>query len=498
MPASIGRTCARAILALALLLPGGAALAGIDNSHHDMRYHLPEADACLVCHGRKDANSYEELQDSLGAVGGQCLLLCHSGKGILPETDTLVPQAGPSVSTDNYSTRKSPDYTAVYFTRSHGRRPENLKNGEGVPVPWPPKGLVWDKVAAGTPLECTSCHAIHDNAHPPFLKAPLAASYPNLDGFCDRCHVERATGNLTAPPDGSHPVDFPLDNQAAAARDAMKRRPRRILLQRYGKADGTGTVNVFDVPAPASRDLAQGGASWAMGGHLASKPGEAMNPWAGPGSPQQVGCYTCHSAHRPNDSGEKNLVVLSAADAGRGWSPLCVGCHGAATSLSADRREWNAGMADFGHPAGSDTAHDGAGVYISSVSGFRFRVAKPSPVDPPGPNRFGDRGELLCTTCHKVHFGAPGSMAIVNMGQGSKSVCKSCHDGTGSPFSPDGSAPPNSHHVTATKERWDDLALKGVGYENPVWADPGSGLGDLSGGMDCADCHIFNGTSHNW
>jgi predicted CXXCH cytochrome family protein len=152
----------------------------------------------------------------LGTVGGQCIFLCHSGKGILPETDTLVPEAGPSVNTDDYTTRRYPDYTSVYFTRSHGRRPGELKDGAGNPVAWPPAGMAWQGYAGGPQLECTSCHSVHDGRNAPFLLYPLAAEYPKMDGFCDRCHLERATNNLTGPPDGSHTVDFPLDNEVSS------------------------------------------------------------------------------------------------------------------------------------------------------------------------------------------------------------------------------------------------------------------------------------------
>ena len=400
--------------------------------------------------------------------------------------------------TGDYAARQSPDYTSVFFTRSHGRIPGNLKDREGNAVPWPPPGLTWQGLAGGARLECTSCHSVHDNTHPPFLLSPLGATPSRMDGFCDRCHLERATNNLTAPPDGSHPVDFFLDNQVSSKRSDMGRRPRRITTQRYGRKDGSGNVNVFDVPAPAADDLRPGGPSWSMGGHLASKPTEPMTPWTGAGSKQQVGCYTCHSAHRTVENGERNLVVVRTVDPGNRWNPLCVGCHGAAATLDGDSAEWNVGMTAYGHPGGGNSSRDINGAYTSSIGGFKFRIATPAYVKPQGGNRFGENGELLCTTCHKVHFGMPGTMALANLGQGSRAVCKSCHDGSGSPKPADGIQPPNSHHVTVPKERWAEFVIAGFGFENPSWANTGSGLGDLSAGMDCADCHTSNGTAHNW
>ncbi len=297
----------RTLLAIAAFLSSfipAACPAGIDNSHHDIRHFLPDRDACITCHSRKDVNYYDVMQEELGRVGGQCIFLCHSGKGILPETDTLVPNPGPSVNANDYSTVQRPDFTAVFFTRSHGRSPENLKDANGNAVPWPPPGVTWQSVGPGLKLECTSCHAVHNNQYPPFLNAPLGATYPEFNGFCDRCHMDRATNNLTGAPDGTHPVDFVIDADAASKRNADSRLPRKISLQTYGKDDGTGTANVFDVPNPEAQALNGPEASWSMGGHLASGDRAAMTSWTATGGRQVMGCYTCHSAHRPNVGGE--------------------------------------------------------------------------------------------------------------------------------------------------------------------------------------------------
>jgi len=484
------------IVLLAFLIPFNFAHAGLDNSHHDIRYHLPGKDACLVCHDRKETNSYKKMEDELGRVGGKCVFMCHSGKGILPETGTLVPTPGPSVNTTDYTASQNPDYTAVFFTKSHGSDPANLKGADGQPVPWPPPGVTWHGMSAGKKIECTSCHSVHDNAYPPFLLAPLAASETNLDGLCNRCHRDRATNTLLGPPDGGHPVDFAVDNIAASTRSKYGRHPRRILIQKYGRSDGGGTTNVFDVPNPSAAALKEIDTSWNMGGHLTSGPTEAMTAWTGNRSTQRMGCYTCHSAHRNTVNGETNLVVVRTTDIDNSWNPLCTGCHGAATSLAGDQAEWDVGMTGYGHPVGKNTSVDAAGFYTATQGGFKFRIGQVTHIKPQGGNRFGSRGELLCTTCHKVHFGQPGSMAIANLGQGVKSVCKSCHNGAGHPAPPDGVEPVNSHHVTATRERAAEVQKQG--FVNPQWANIDTGLGDIASGLDCADCHIFNGTAHNW
>jgi hypothetical protein len=332
--------------------------------------------------------------------------------------------------------------------------------------------------------------------------APLAASEKNLDGLCNRCHRERATNNLSGPPDGGHPVDFAVDNVAALARTKLGRHPRRILIQKYGRSEGGGATSVFDVPNPSAASLKDLGPSgsmeghWSMGGHLTSGPTEAMTAWTGSGSTQRMGCYTCHSAHRHQANGETNLLVVKTADPDNGWNPLCTGCHGAATSLAGDQAEWDVGRTGYGHPAGKNSAADAAGFYTATQGGFKFRIGQVTHQKPQNSNRFGSRGELLCTTCHKVHFGQAGSMAIANLGQGTKSVCKACHSGVGHPALSDGIEPFNSHHVTATREKAVELQKQGFG--NPSWANLDTGLGDIASGLDCADCHVFNGTAHNW
>jgi hypothetical protein len=482
------------ILLVALSAP---ARAGVDNSHHDIRDYLPEKDACLVCHDRTDTNYYGVMEEELGRVGGQCVFLCHSGKGILPETEHLVPKAGPSVDTATYAVLQKPDYRAVYFTRGHGRYPGNLRGRDGQAVPWPPPGVSWQGLEAGSPIECTSCHAVHDGTYAPFLLAPMYSTPGEYDGFCDRCHPERATSNLTGPPDGNHPVDFFLDPAAAAKRSGRGRHPRKISLQRYGDPSGDGQAAVFDVPSPAAADLTDKDVHWEMGGHLADGPRSAMRGWQGSAGGQQVGCYTCHSAHRPNTLGERNQVVVRTVDPSNGWSPLCVGCHGNARAVEADMDEWNPGGTPWGHPAGRKTRQNDDGSYTVSTGAFRIRITVPTYLYRQGGSQFGPQGELLCTTCHTVHFGMSGSLASANLGQGTGSICKSCHNGLGNPPPPSGTpVPPNSHHVTWKASEWGRLSNQG--FQNPSWVNTVTGMGDLSTGLDCPDCHIANNTAHNW
>lgn len=116
-------------------------------------------------------------------------------------------------------------------------------------------------------------------------------------------------------------------------------------------------------------------------------------------------------------------------------------------------------------------------------------------------------------------------MAIRDLGQtNTRVVCKQCHNGVGLPNVADishggGSGEGgNAHHRTrasgalpapgATVTNYvpaEETGANPLTIKAPSWAGavgsgtgPFLGLGDLSTGMDCADCHVFNGTAHNW
>ncbi len=482
-------------IALTFVLFGQTARAAFDNSHHDMRRYIGAIDGCIPCHSG-DTYDYSELVASAGRVGAFCLARCHSGAGMLPPSEGLIPETGPIVDVRDYSVRNAADYSVVFFTRSHGRHPENLKTDNGAAVPWPPPTIDWPYVASNVDLECTSCHDVHDNRYPPFLRAPLGSSPGLRDGLCERCHADRAGNDLQVPPNGMHPVNFVLDNAASSVRGGL-RNPRRIRVQEYGAADGTGAVNVFDVPNPPPSSLNEVGISWRAGGHLSSGAEAAMAEWSAPGAgSQRMGCYTCHAAHRATDGVTKNLVVVPAASTAEGWNPLCTGCHGAARARADDASEWNVGTTDFGHPLGNGSQLQPDGLYCSSSGGFRFRIGTVDFRGQPDINRLGAKGELLCTTCHRPHFGQPASLAVANLGQGTRSACKSCHNGEEYTLPESGTMPPNSHHITIPAVKAE--SIKKLGFGNPGWWNERTGLGDVGTGIGCADCHVANGTAHNW
>lgn len=511
------------LVPLMLLFCVGVAQAAFDNSHHDMTTYVSgEGRSCFHCHGRSSTVNTAGLTNQLGRVGGLCLSRCHQNATgiILTPNANLLPTAGANIDTaggaytPTVGGANNANYTVVYFTNSHNRYKAGLRNAAGgtqnlAATP----AANWPYVsAADNAIECTSCHAVHDSANAPFLWAPLAASSATaLDGFCDRCHTERATNNLTVTaPDGNHPVDFAVDNTAtgSAGRANSGRHGRAINIQGYGAS------RAFDVPNPAAAVMTGTANSWAMGGHLTSGPNAAMTTWTSGASTQQMGCYTCHAAHRTSVTGENQLTVVANVDASLSFNALCVGCHGLSTTWAADSNEYRVGTSAWGHPVGANTSASG-GLYTASAGGFTFQVATPTWIHTPAGhnqnNQYGTAGRVLCTSCHKVHFGT--GMSLANINQGTRAICKSCHTGTGivnvADMSKGGAASatnhnaPNSHHVTRSGNSAGNIGKTGdpgivLVITQPSWRNATTGLGDLSTGMDCADCHVFNGTAHNW
>ncbi len=521
------------VLCAMVLLPVGVSHAAFDNSHHDMRSYVPAGavvSGCAPCHGYVTTSSSAAIDNAVGTTGGLCLARCHIGGAVAGAANPqLTPTTGPGVSAAlaDYSVSVVADIATTYFNGgAHGRNPLTLVNpaftGAAGAIVWPPAAAsTWPYVTnTATTMQCTSCHAVHDNKNAPFLWSPLAPTAANgLDGFCDKCHQESGRrGDITAVPSGNHPVNVVVDNTAAAGRVTNGRRGRRIVIQDYAVA---GTTSVFDVATAAPNTLiglTAAATAWNSGGHVisfgtqAAQSAAAITAWVPATATQVMGCYTCHAAHRTNLAGENNLVVVPTMNSTSTWNPLCVGCHGPTTAIAGDRTEWIVGsLTNYGHPAGDNTLSP----YVTTVGTMSFAVATPTWANPENGNGFGTGGRVLCTSCHKVHGGT--GMALANLGQtagtGTGAICKRCHNGIGIPNLNDASKTnavitghnaPNSHHVTRALAMTLPGSITPTAETNnlyikqPSWAGGAGSLGDISGSMDCADCHVFNKTAHNW
>lgn len=492
---------------LILLLLVAPAYAVFDTSHHDLRTYNNSTQGCYHCHGRVATATVDNaVLTGAGRVGALCLYRCHALQGVFTSEPANLQPNPPDYPNDNgtYSWVTTPaDYNAVRFDFSHGRD-MSLVSTVGAGFPYNPTG------ATSGQIECTSCHSVHDDTNSPFIWRQMGKDGTTA-GLCSTCHAAYANSDLTQLPTGNHPVDFVVDTAAAATRTSGAT-PFRT--QRHGRLisiDGEavfGTGNhVFDVATSAGAALrsAAGTASWTTGSKMWNGNNVYGNFISGT---SKMGCYTCHSAHRTSGGGSNFLTAMAIQDLAVGYNPICVGCHGAANSWNANKSDWNMGTTAYGHPVGDNTNNTGTvGQYTTSAGGFTFMVTIP------GSAQMGNQGEVLCLSCHDVHQGVSGSMAIRNFGQGtSRVVCKSCHNGVGFPNVNDVSKggtgeAANSHHRTTTNaistpnSAYAPLNEAGANMQvnTPSWASTAPlGLGDLSTGMDCADCHIFNGTAHNW
>jgi hypothetical protein len=531
-------------LLLALFLFGVPAYAAFDASHHDLRQYSTSPQGCYHCHGRLQTSTVvAAVATGAGQVGTMCLYRCHAtGQGIFGTDPGGVQPMGPGYvqvgTNDGTWLTQAADFNIVRFdVAGHGRDLTNAAITNSGPVT---VGFPYAAAAQATGnIECTSCHAVHDNANPPFVWRPLIGTTA-VAGICDACHSTyadmRDITNAAALPTGNHPVNFAIDNTNTATSGAQqrtssatpfrtKRNPRRINIDR-GATYVTGQAwGIFDVPGAGTTgtdNMSLAATHWNTGGHMIRP---ADNTFQGYSNNVSVmGCATCHSAHlgNPANGGISNQTVIAYRDvaaATGGYNPICVGCHGSANTWATNKADWNVGMSAYGHPAGSTSVNTGTALnYNTSVGGFTFVVAAPTGV------QWGANGQVLCESCHYVHRhtaagstgGAVlGSMAIRNYGQAAtRVVCKSCHTGVGFPNIANVTAPTpgageaiHAHHRTTvgpisvgfgTHARAAQ-ATPALTIANPSWAATAPlGLGDYSSGMDCADCHVFNGTAHNW
>lgn len=529
------------VLPLAFLLAGTVAYAAFDGSHHDLRVYSSSAQGCYHCHGRvATATPDAAIAADVGIVGTLCLYRCHAAVGAFatdPAALRPIPPDYANLTTGAYASRTA-DINIVRMNMTTGAHARTLGNFDtavksGTNLPYAASG------ANSGNIECTSCHAVHDNANPPFLWAPMIGQ--NNDGLCNLCHQQyvgpQNMDNTAAQlPDGNHPVDFVIDNTATSNTGSRQRgtatasafgtvrHGRTISIDLWNVwSGGPGGNGPFDVVVPTT--LSTQAQNYPTGGHMA-RSDNTLNTFVSGNS--RMGCATCHAAHNPGaaGSGVSNLVVLGLTDLANGYNPICTGCHGAASTLAGNQAEWEVGVSGNGHPAGTTANQVAAGTYdVTTAVNFQFAINTTG-------KQFGSNGEPMCSSCHGVHQRVDGTgtvagtMLIKNYGQAATYVvCKTCHDGSGLPNSQDASKgtsteTANTHHrtrvagslpaaggSTATYVPAEETGSTPLFIKAPTWAGAGApyganeaalGLGSLDLGMDCADCHVFNGTAHNW
>lgn len=478
-----------------------AAFAAVQGSHHDMGAWGgggSGVDTCYPCHGIKAETTGQD--SALGTVGNLCYLRCHVGSTGAAGTIRVhnrYPEVG-------YVTDNTAATWAMTATGANGQAAANgyentatvvdkYKAGHGMVVSLIPSpeastqvsGLSWPYVAE-TDLQCTSCHDVHSNTYTPFLRAPLADNNPISAGFCTTCHSKTDDGSarwvsIANAPNGSHPIEVVLTAGTIDRAGVNGRNARRM-----GFIDSVGTDNgaVFrnaSYSGTALNDKA-----------LSYNPGGKLSDFSSGGTNARIGCYTCHAAHLPSVSGHSQQIVAQWKGNGtRSHSPMCVGCHG--NGYQSGR---NPGGTDYSHPVNSECRPQNIGsltaaVYQVTTGTFSITVNVDN-VDR------GASGMIVCSSCHGdttaaskkgVHAGPAATMILSPQ----KPSCAACHGG--------GSAKnmgttPNSHHVYGGTT---DYTGSGYGYPAKVrYNNAKNDNAILTDGLSCEDCHVFNGTAHNW
>ncbi len=222
---------------------------------------------------------------------------------------------------------------------------------------------------------CSACHLAHYYARE-IIPSPL-----DPDGWCITCH--RAYGVA-----------------AGHARTEIMHHPESHCLECHNSHDMThGAFLKATTPDLCLSCHEQYDGGVAVGMHPLAKmadsiPESLLEAGAFVGAdPAQVTCATCHAVH---DAPNENLLVLETRT-----NELCLACH--ADTMTAH--------GDSGLPL-----HGAGPVLNEEQRAVLARWGMP----------WGDQGQLLCVSCHKVHGGAP-SGSLLAFGADYGQACSECH-----------------------------------------------------------------------
>jgi len=465
------------------------ALAVVQGTHHDMSTYVGAGrDTCYPCHGYKETGA---ANASLKNVGSMCYNRCHlgaagaSGAAIVALSGAF-PERGVFQTSDN--TIRSSAYAAATvdkYATGH-------LMGPAANIPAPDAGTAvtgtgWPYAGAATGMECTTCHDVHENANSPFLRAPLSDNTTRANAFCHRCHSPLANGaarwsdlSLAQIPNGAHPSE--ADWQGAGTRNANNRLPRVIVFKDRNNAGA--------VPAAINDNGIF--RNWSYSGTALNPNNQHYNPGGKLGDFQgsgNVGCYTCHAAHLPSGAALPQLIVAQYLASGtRTQSDMCVGCHGTQAQAA------NPGATAWYHPVDTETIVADFSAPATAVYTMSTRTDN-IVVNMAGVYDNGVGGLLSCMSCHSGRNSGGTASYGVHNGTGGVSIlspakpdCAACHNTA----TLQAGTTPNSHHVYGGGTDYTAL-----GYPAGVTFS-GAAAATLNNGLSCEDCHISNGTAHNW
>lgn len=485
------------VAGLASLAPV-AGFAAIDNTHHDMPYMSigSGGEKCAYCHSKTNVTTGVT---AYGEVGGFCVVVCHqSGTQAATGKIETIPQ-GPGSFDSTLAVPARPGRaatTVAFIGGSHGNVAGNIALATVGDTTASMTATAWPH-ATETNIQCTTCHAVHDNTNPPFLNAPLSSGTPGTD-FCSRCHNGLGMGagragrydSLLATA-GAHPTEMLYAPAAALARNVAKTTDTSVTMR--NRTLLANPAANLDVLANITNNMNDPASFWETGGHLMPAGANQI-----PAASGNVGCYTCHSAHQAatavtSSAGATSLIL------GLDMQNFCYGCHGggAATPPQTGTTKENPGNTNEYHPVNTE-AKIGVFPIPMSTNATLPTGGNYATVQGLYSNSFAPAtGSPFCVSCHDVHGGRDGKMAlrVINTTiqiTNSDSICITCHvQSTTNTHS----ANSNWHHP-GTNINYNNAANGGF-VTTTGWLTT-DGLGDLTDGLSCPDCHVANGTAHNW
>lgn len=498
----------------ALALAPLAARAAVDTTHHDMTaagYNISQ-EKCAYCHSASLASA--NTANNFEQVGTFCVVVCHDG--------TVIANAeprGPGYMPADFSyVQPAIDVATVAFDQAHGEDPAVLPAlPSALEVAVDVQQTGWPHTAAtDLVMECTSCHAVHDGTNPPFLNAPLSNRTDNAGSFCQRCHDGSQAGTRAGRYQdiatmGAHPTEFTYLTAVPNGTRPAPKLGREMLVKSaaFWQHTGQTTIAAFNAPGP----------DWNMGGHFIAAAGDWLPDTDATDAGMvgsYFGCYTCHPAHQANTVNTGSTFLLLADPDAAARSVLCTGCHGDPAANAGAGSIHNPGVTVYYHPANDEaaapyqhdhTVHGGvadpnvptAGNFPIPIRGDTTGAALNAVL---GTYIGGNANEVLCVSCHNVHAGVAGQMAIrlidntVQITNGD-SVCLACHQVS----TDNGGLASNWHHPGQNLNY--NAAGNGGFPAAAAWVT-GDALGSLTDGLSCPDCHTFQGTAarrataHNW
>lgn len=431
-------------------------LAGVEGTHHDMTLITgrSEKGVCSFCHlphnavsanglfSRKGAHSGE-----LGEVGAFCYS-CHDGT-VSPTAMIEAPNGviGIETLTDSHGF----DFSNMYEKSAGIEDKDNIRASD----------LINPEEVDTTldQIECTTCHDVHNNTFPPFMREPMEELCVSCHSGSDFLGMRRWTEvDDIGDDNGSHPIDMKVaatryDRTRAMEEENSFHKPHRL----------------FDTPVLTPEELGDPNKHWDMGGHLT-------------GRDKLVSCVTCHSPHMP----ATNLLVASAAE--KPEEVLCSGCHGDGDNPA------NPGVTQWYHPVFEESlppyVHDHS-MEPDTVPANLKQGDLELYVEIPETFPIESDGRLTCTSCHVAHNGRKGTKSLIENGEDwlATVVCTECHQITHMEKKTGG-----GHHVTSAA----NMGLGRVPALAPWAWGPGQ-PGDLSDGLHCVDCHTeWARSAHNW